>query len=354
MFRAATTWNALPIGTNNYKLSSNGTIPVYTNPTISSIRADSTASVTHTDSDWVINLTSASAQTLTLLAASSMTGRRLIVMNGSGVAKSFSASVFDIAQTSATSSIAKYTVIEVISNGIGWFKLSSNSYNVNQGPNVYTFNSSGTYTPSAYCKYIEIECVGGGGGSPSLTPSAASGFTVYSFPGRSGAYARVKVEGSALSTSHAVTVGLGGNGMSSGGFSAVAGIVSCPGGISGTFNNVRSDTSATPGVYNYLIAPLVPTITLGSAISTPQPNALPELFIFLSPTESVFSSKAGCVFDQQQNQYQITQVVPNFKEGSNGAPNSGTGAGASYANFGTSPTNALTGGSGFVRIIEYV
>jgi len=132
--------------------------------------------------------------------------------------------------------------------------------------NVQTFNSSGTYTPTAGTKsvIIEVQAGGGGGGGAGYTSNSTVSL---GSGGGGGGYAKTKLT-VAAATGATVTVGSGGAGGSiaptsgtAGGNSSFGALCVTVGG-SGGFGQAQ----ATP--------PFTATGVVGGSVSTPTPNIL--------------------------------------------------------------------------------
>lgn len=106
--------------------------------------------------------------------------------------------------------------------------------------NIRIFTSSGTYTPTAGTKSIIVECVGGGGGGGGTYNTLASQFAVAG-GGGAGGYGKSRYTSNFDSV--VVTIGAGGVGGAAnaatpggnGGTTSFGSLMSCGGGLGGTF-----------------------------------------------------------------------------------------------------------------------
>lgn len=80
--------------------------------------------------------------------------------------------------------------------------------------NVQTFTASGTYTPTTGMLYVEIDCVGGGGGSGGIAGNAT--FSQGSGGGGSGAHSYLFATAATIGASQTVTIGAAGTAGSAG------------------------------------------------------------------------------------------------------------------------------------------
>jgi hypothetical protein len=134
-------------------------------------------------------------------------------------------------------------------------------------PITQTFVGSGTYTPTAGMKYVEIEMCGAGGGSGGAQLAGAANWSA-SGSGGGGAYLKFRATAAQIGASRTITIGAGGSGGapggagSNGGTTAVAGMASCPGGTAGAVGAVATGTTGNIA----LSAGGSPTFTLGSLI----------------------------------------------------------------------------------------
>nr|WP_330113687.1 hypothetical protein [Yersinia mollaretii] len=130
--------------------------------------------------------------------------------------------------------------------------------------NTQVFASNGTYNPTAGTAYIEVEAVGAGGASGSLSATGA-GQGAVSVPGSNGAYALASFT-TGFSGGINVAVGVGGQGIfgngPKGGDTTFGALLTCPGGPGSSVSlalNPPSYSSPPSG-------PAIPTVSGGGKL----------------------------------------------------------------------------------------
>ena len=113
------------------------------------------------------------------------------------------------------------------------------------------FTSSGTYTPTAGLVYAIVEAVGGGGAGGGAA-ATGSGQSSTGAGGGSGAICKKIISAAAIGASQAITIGLGGTGVSgaggnSGGNTTFGAILTAGGGPGGSFVGANSGGGAVAG-----------------------------------------------------------------------------------------------------------
>ncbi|EOD4129070.1 phage tail protein, partial [Yersinia enterocolitica] len=194
--------------------------------------------------------------------------------------------------------------------------------------NTKTFTSTGTYMPTTGTAYIEVEAVGGGGASGSLSATGAGqgGITV---PGSNGAYAFASFT-TGFSSGVSVVIGSGGVGIfgngPAGGSTAFGTLLSCPGGP-GSFVSLAI---TPPGYTSPQPGPAIPTVTGGTLIKSGYGSLLNPAVI-LAP--GVFTN------------YRLTTQTP--------IGTFGLGAGGQIINASAVALIGASGSSGYLIVREY-
>jgi hypothetical protein len=214
--------------------------------------------------------------------------------------------------------------------------------------NVQVFTASGTYTATTgtHSVIVEVQAAGGGSGGVAAT---AAGQSAVSFPGGSGAYAKVWItsgfSGSTVTIGSAGTAGTAGaNAGGNGGTTAFGTFVSCPGGSGGSGGSASS--SAT--VVGYGASSANPTISgVAATILSLAGAANPAPGIILTPGAAAASSSGGS---------SILGLGGQGRGGTNvGAAGAGygSGAGGSVNNASASAAAGAAGGGAIVIVYEF-
>lgn len=217
--------------------------------------------------------------------------------------------------------------------------------------NIQTFTASGTYTPTSGMKYCMIEMVGGGGAGGG-TPTASGTSAAAGQSGSSGTYSQGVFSAATIGVSQTVTVGAagigaaGGNGTN-GGTSSVGTLITANGGIGGTSLPAVSASGVTLGAASN-------SLPGGSFIQFPGEAAGPSI-VFIGGNGGAVSGNGGSsFFGAGARGAGVNNVTSNIG-GTSALANTGSG-GAGSGVYGVTGVAAGggNGGSGFVKITEYI
>lgn len=232
--------------------------------------------------------------------------------------------------------------------------------NTTQLPNVITFLSSGTYTPTQGMRYCEVKMVGAGGGGGwgfSVAPSSA----VYvGSSGNSGAFVHARLTGAQIGTSRVVTIGNGGFGGSTGGQTSLGSLLTANGGLgTASFSNVT--IASSPNLFNIIPAnntratfSITTGLDLGSLLGEVGEAGRIQItnspYMLVAPGKGADSVLGSGAFGG----FTVTTASGGAFNSNSAFANSGAGASgdAVWNNSGVGSTQG-TGGSGKMIITEY-
>ena len=230
-------------------------------------------------------------------------------------------------------------------NRILVFRRSAGVQQVSINGGAFGTTGASTYTPDAGMSIIKAEVLGGGGAGGGSGGAGASNASLGA-PGSSGAYGVSMFTALEVGASQAITVGLGGTGVSNaagnaGSASSIGALISCPGGTGGG-----------------LLSNQVPPAVNGNGVGSSAPTGANLLAVSGQAGSASFASSANAngMLGGAGGSSPLGAGVPGPAGNNAGANavNYGTGGSGTVVNQAGGSATGGSGAAGVVIIEEYV
>ena len=229
-------------------------------------------------------------------------------------------------------------------------------------PAVQVFTSSGTYTPTAGVRYVDVEMVGGGGGGLTSAGTGA-GQTYMGGGGGAGAYVKARLNASQIGASQAVTIGNGGSASTNGGASQIGTLLIANGGLSGSGSGTISYNASGGSVAGVPGAGGTFSVATGQDLGSSNGETGRRGVITANSNVGAAAQQGGFMSLGGISKMSLGALNTAGVYNTSGARSDGgvteatncygTGGGGAYSSFTGAGVSGGTGISGIVRITEY-